>query len=147
MNHIEIRYSYFSSKAVVTINGEKISPYSELSTTLNRPYLEAFTNIIPGLDNEIFDDYQIDFYGKAYPYKLLLKTASKSEFCKEIRFHEIESLYKPKELVERLSAISEQNSISVEKPRVITVYNLSALSIPQSSCLVAAESPKADIGR
>lgn len=146
MNHIEIRYSYFSSKAVVTINGEKISPYSELSTTLNRPYLEAFTNIIPGLDNEIFDDYQIDFYGKAYPYKLLLKTASKSEFCKEIRFHEIESLYKPKELVERLSAISEQNSISVEKPRVITVYNLSALSIPQSSCLVAAESPKADIG-
>lgn len=146
MNHIEIRYSYFSSKADVTINGEKISPYSELTTTLNRPYLEAFTNIISGLDNEIFDDYQIDFYGKFYPYKLLLKSASKSEFCKEIRFHEIESLYKPKELVERLSAISEQNSISVEKPRVITVYNSSALSIPQSSCLIAAESPKADIG-
>lgn len=146
MNHIEIRYSYFSSKVDVTINGEKISPYSELTTTLNRPYLEAFTNIISGLDNEIFDDYQIDFYGKAYPYKLLLKTASKSEFCKEICFHEIESLYKPKELVERLSAISEQNSVSVEKPRVITVYNSSTLSIPQSSCLVAAESPKADIG-
>ena len=79
MNHIEIRYSYFSSKAEITINGEKVSPYSELTTTINRPYLEAFPNIISGLDNEIFDDYQIDFYGKLYPYKLLLTTSSKSE--------------------------------------------------------------------
>lgn len=107
MNRVEIKYSYFSSKAAVTINGEEISPYSELTMTLNRPYLEGFYNIISGLDNEIFDDYQIDFYGNQYPYQLLLVTSGKSEFCKEICFHEIESLYDPINLLKRLTIISE----------------------------------------
>ena len=39
MNHIIIRYSYLSAKADVTMNGEKASTYSDLSTTLNRPFL------------------------------------------------------------------------------------------------------------
>lgn len=146
MNHIEIRYSYFSSKAEITINGEKVSPYSELTTTINRPYLEAFPNIISGLDNEIFDDYQIDFYGKLYPYKLLLTASSKSEFCKAIHFHEIESLYAPTDLLERLAVISEQNNITVEKPVNITIYNPSNSSIPKSDYLTTVDSPKADIG-
>jgi len=146
VNQVEIRYSYFSSKAEVTINGEKVSPYSELTTTLNRPYMEAFHNIIPGLDNEIFDDYQIDFYGKLYPYKLLLTTSGQSEFCKAIQHHEIESLYDPSELLERLAIISEQNNITVEKNANITVYNPSNSSVPKSDYLSIVDSPKADIG-
>ena len=66
MNHIIIRYSYLSVKAEVTMNGEKVSPYSKLSTTLNSPFLETFERIIPELDNEIFDDYVIDFYGTSF---------------------------------------------------------------------------------
>ena len=50
MNHIIIRYSYLSAKADVTMNGEKASTYSDLSTTLNRPFLEAFERIIPALE-------------------------------------------------------------------------------------------------
>ena len=146
MNQVEIRYSYFSSKAEVMINGEKVSPYSELTTTLNRPYMEAFHNIISGLDNEIFDDYQIDFYGKLYPYKLLLTTSSQSEFCKAIHHHEIESLYAPSEILERLAIISEQNNIAVEKNANITVYNPTNLFVPNSDYLSTVDSPKADIG-
>ena len=97
MNHIIIRYSYLSVKAEVTMNGEKASPYSKLSTTLNCPFLEAFERIIPGLDNEIFDDYVIDFYGTSFQYKLLERTSAKSEFCKEIRFNEIDSLISKEE--------------------------------------------------
>lgn len=146
VNQVGIRYSYFSGKADVTINGEKISPYSELSSTLNRPFLESFSNIIPGLDNEIFDDYQIDFYGMLYQYKLFLTVSRKSEFCKKVRFHEIESLYSPTNLLERLSAISEQNNITVEKPVDISIYNIANSSIPKYSCLKIVNSPKADIG-
>lgn len=146
MNQIEIRYSYFSDKAEVMINGEKVSPYSELTTILNRPYMETFHSIISGLDNEIFDDYQIDFYGKLYPYKLLLTTSSQSEFCKAIRHHEIESLYEPSEILERLTIISEQNNITIEKNINITVYNPSHLFVPKNSYLYNVDSPKADIG-
>lgn len=146
MNHVEIKYSYYSIKASVTINGEEISPYSELTMTLNRPYLEGFYNIISGLDNEIFDDYQIDFYGNQFPYQLLLASSGKSEFCKEIRFHEIESLYDPINLLERLIVISEQNNITVEKSANITIYNPANSFIPKDDYLIAVDTPKADVG-
>lgn len=146
MNHIVIRYSYLSAKAEVTMNGEKASPYSELSTTLNRPFLEAFERIIPGLDNEIFDDYVIDFYGTAFQHKLLEGTTGKSEFCKEIRFNEIESLISKESLMERLSAISSQCNISIDKPASLMIYNPANVAVPQKTELVTTDNPNADIG-
>lgn len=146
MNHIVIRYSYLSAKAEVTMNGEKASPYSELSTTLNRPFLEAFERIIPGLDNEIFDDYVIDFYGTAFQQKLLEGTTGKSEFCKEIRFNEIESLISKESLMERLSAISSQCNISIDKPASLMIYNPANVAVPQKTELVTTDNPNADIG-
>ena len=146
MNHIVIRYSYLSAKAEVTMNGEKASPYSELSTTLNRPFLEAFEKIIPGLDNEIFDDYVIDFYGTAFQHKLLEGTTGKSEFCKEIRFNEIESLISKESLMERLSAISSQCNISIDKPVSLMIYNPANVAVPQKTELVTTDNQNADIG-
>lgn len=146
MNHIIIRYSYLSAKAEVTMNGEKASPYSELSSTLNRPFLEAFERIIPGLDNEIFDDYVIDFYGTAFQHKLLEGTSGKSEFCKEIRFNEIESLISKESLMERLSAISSQCNISIDKPASLMIYNPANAAVPQKTELVITDNPNADIG-
>ena len=146
MNHIVIRYSYLSTKAEVTINGEKASPYSELSSTLNRPFLEAFERIIPGLDNEIFDDYVIDFYGSAFQYKLLKKVSVKSEFCREIHFNEIDSLISKEALLERLSAISSQCNICIDEPASLTIYNPANVSFPQKEGFVSAETPPADIG-
>lgn len=146
MNHIVIRYSYLSAKAEVTMNGEKASPYSELSTTLNRPFLEAFEKIIPGLDNEIFDDYVIDFYGTAFQHRLLEGTTGKSEFCKEIRFNEIESLISKESLMERLSAISSQCNISIDKPASLMIYNPANVAVPQKTELVTTDNQNADIG-
>ena len=146
MNHIVIRYSYLSAKAEVTMNGEKASPYSELSTTLNRPFLETFERIIPGLDNEIFDDYVIDFYGTVFQHKLLVGTTGKSEFCKEIRFNEIESLLSKESLMERLSAISSQCNISIDKPSALMIYNPANIAIPQKAEFVFTDNQSADIG-
>ena len=66
MNHIKIKYSYFSQKAELIMNGEKASPYSESVAVLNHPFLESVPNIIQSLDNEVFDDYDIYLYGKEF---------------------------------------------------------------------------------
>lgn len=146
MNHIVIRYSYLSTKADVTMNGEKLSPYSKLSTTLNHPFLETFEEIIPELDNEIFDDYVIDLYGSSFQHKLLKQTSNKSEFCKEIRCKKIISLSSKEILIERLSAISSQCNISINKPKFLMIYNLANVSIPPESRFISTENPNADIG-
>ena len=46
MNHIEIKYSYFSQKAEFLMNREKVSPYSELASIGNSPFLEAVASIM-----------------------------------------------------------------------------------------------------
>ena len=71
---------------------------------------------------------------------------NKSVFCKAIHHHEIESLYDPSELLERLSIYSEQNDITVEKTANITVYNPSNSSVPKSDYLATVDNPNADIG-
>lgn len=82
MNHIEIKYSYFSQKAEFLMNREKVSPYSELASIGNSPFLEAVASIIHCLDNEVFDDYEIDLYATDFQYELLSAIARKSEYCK-----------------------------------------------------------------
>ena len=146
MNHIVIRYSYLSAKAEVTMNGEKASPYGELSSTLNCPFIESFSRIIPELDNEIFDDYVIDFYGTSFQYKLLMGTIAKSEFCKEIRFNEIQSLISKEALLERLSTISSECNISINKPSSLILYNLGNVPIPQKLGIIVTDNTNADIG-
>ena len=146
MNHIIIRYTYLSAKAEVIMNGEKASTYSDLSTILNRPFLEAFERIIPALDNEIFDNYVIDFYGTAFQYKLLEGAIEKSEFCNEIRFNEIESLISKEHLMERLSVISSHYNISIDKPVSLMIYNATNVVVPQKTEFVTIDNLNADIG-
>ncbi|MFQ6948272.1 MAG: Ig domain-containing protein [Blautia hansenii] len=122
MNHIEIKYSYFSQKAELMINGEQASPYSKLVAILNRPFLEALSDIIPCLDNEIFDEYDIDLYSSEFQYELLIMMAKGSEYCKNIRFFEIESLLPKKELVEQICYLGEKNNIFVERKKEVKVY-------------------------
>ena len=146
MNHIIIRYSYLSIKAEVMMNGEKASPYSELANILNRPFIESFNKIIPGLDNEIFDDYIVDFYGTAFQYQLLMNGSNTSEFCKEIHFNEIESLLPKEILLNRLAFISSENNVSIDKPSTMRVYNSTDYTIPNREAFICVDNPCADIG-
>lgn len=147
MNHIEIKYSYFSQKAELILNGEKASPYSESVAALNRPFLEAVPTIIQILDNEVFDDYDIDLYGIEFQYKLLLSVAKKSEYCKDIRYFPIESLLPKEKLMERISDLGEQNKIVIGKREPSKVYfsNDKYMSLPEAE-FIYTEIPSADIG-
>ena len=64
MNIVQIKCTYFSSKIDVLLNSEPLSPYSELSTIIKRPFIESAPQIIKGLDAEIFDDYKCIIYYK-----------------------------------------------------------------------------------
>ncbi len=147
MNHIELKYSYFSQKAELIMNGEKASPYSESVAVLNRPFLEAIPNIIQSLDNEVFDDYDIDLYGTKYQYELFIFMAGKSEYCKKIHFFSIESLLPKVKLIEKISDLGEQNKIVIEKREPSKVYfsNGKCMNLPKTE-FVYTEIPSADIG-
>lgn len=147
MNCIEIRYSYFSNKPTITINGEELSPYSNLISLFNCSFFENISAIISGFDNEIFDDYEIELFGSLYQYKLLLDVSKQSEFCKGIHLHKIESLYQQDELQNRLSSLCQKNQLLVEKPPMLTIYTaLPPHEIPTQKGIKFTDVPNADIG-
>lgn len=146
MNQVVIHYSYSTQKPNLQINGETISPYSELATVLNRPFLDACPLIIRGLDREVFDEYEIDFYATVFQYEMMLAMKDSSDFCKEIRFHEMESLYPKNVLMERLSFISSQHGITIDPPKKIIVFCQKNILIPSELIYERVESPNADIG-
>ena len=121
MNTVELRYTYLSKTAELNINGEKISPYSDLSRIMNRSFIESSSLIIQGLDKEIFDDYELDIYSKEFQYEVIRHFAQRSEYCKSVHFHIIDSLLSEKELLERLSYIGEHHNISVSTEQVIKI--------------------------
>ncbi len=147
MNHVEIKYSYLTNNPNVWIDGEKANPYSELISVLGRPFLEGVSQIIYCLDNEIFDDYKVDLYATEFQYELLRSFAAESEYCKEICFHEIESLYPKHKLLERISAICKQSNIPFENNISMKVYwsnNDIVANLPHK--FVHTTTPIADVG-
>ena len=62
MNNITIKNSYLTQKIELRINGEEISQYSRLAALSNAYLKQYMENLISNLDNEVFDDYNIDFY-------------------------------------------------------------------------------------
>lgn len=146
MNHIEVRYSYFSQKAELRVNGEKASPYSEIAAILNRPFLEIAMHIIKDLDKEIFDDYEIDLYASEFQYEVLSSIIKESEYCRAINFHQMESLLPKGEIIERLSYLGKQNNICIDNSPEIKIYCSNDINISEYRGLQRVEVPNADIG-
>lgn len=124
MNYIEIKYSFWGSKATITINGEKVSTYSEMTVLMNQPFHEIGTKIISMLDKEIYDAYEINFYGMKYQYLVLEDCRKHSELCQKIVFNELSETDKDvwnyafiMELAEKyqLQVMREKTSIDVHQ--------------------------------
>lgn len=147
MNQVKIKYTYLTAKPDVWIDGEKANPYSELNSILGRPFLESAPQIVACLDSEIYDDYQLDLYATKFQCEMLRSFAAKSEYCKKICFHEIETLYPKHKLLERLSVICRQNNIPFQHNIPMKVYSLNgsiAKQFPDE--VVHTEVPCADVG-
>lgn len=144
MNSVEIRYSYLSQKAQLYINGEKASPYSKVSALLGRSFIESAEHIVGSLDEEIYDEYEIDFYGSDFQYKILAGMVKNSEYCKNIRFHETDSLFSREGLIQRLKSVGENHNISVDSCESLKIYCSDDIAI--SRYFKRTDTPDADIG-
>ena len=113
----------------------------------NSPFLEAVASIIHCLDNEVFDDYEIDLYATDFQYELLSAIARESEYCKNIRLFSMESLLPKEKLFERIFDIGRQNNITVDQGENAKVYFSGGMHIvlPKKG-FVNTDTPCADIG-
>lgn len=71
MNNIVITCSYINPFMDIRINNETVSPYSELATIAHKPFHQIANILLKEIDNEVFDDYEIDYHATTFQYKIL----------------------------------------------------------------------------
>lgn len=148
MNNIIMRYTAFSQKAEVSINEEPLSPYSELFSLLIRPFHEIVEDILPIFDKEIFDNYEIDFYGVEFQYELLNSCVEKSEYCKKITYHEMNRTFAIQDCLERLQELCKKYSVAAAEPEKVRVFYGETVGqhFGHPASVLAVTDPMAEIG-
>lgn len=129
MNIVKLTQSKTSPTIKAEINGENVSNFSDLTTTLQAPFLDAADKIIAQLDVEIYDEYQIVFSGYFFQYKALSDYAEKSPYCKNVIYDEAVSFYTENETEQVFSTMCNNHNLSV-KPIVKYVSVYSTISLP-----------------
>lgn len=147
MNNITIKNSYLTQKIELRINGEEISQYSRLAALSNAYLKQYMENLISNLDNEVFDDYNIDFYGYKFMYELLCINAEKSEYCKEINYYSMDMAETPQNLMSELGKIAEVHNVKINKNLYATLYtNIIDVGVNDKEYIRKVDDLSADIG-
>lgn len=147
MNIVQIKCTYFSSKIDVLLNSEPLSPYSELSTIIKRPFIESAPQIIKGLDAEIFDDYKIECQMSEFQYEVIRTESLNSEFCKAVEYVISPASLSPQQLYQELIEIGQSNGLRLDERKEVTVYSSSPdYYVPKDGGYNCVPEPVADVG-
>lgn len=111
MNNVSIKYSYLSQHCNMEINGAEIGVYSNLSSICSRPFSESVPFINKGLDEELGDDYSIDYYSLSFQCNILKSFAENSEYCKGINYHNMDTVFSARDVYIRLSQLCDKYEI------------------------------------
>lgn len=135
MSNVSIRYSYLSQKSKMEINGAEIGVYSNLSSICSRPFSESVPFIIKGLNEELGDDYTIDYYSLPFQCNILKSFAEGSEYCKGINYHVMDGAFSARDVYARLSQLCDkyelQHSISTATKAYVEDDALMVPAIPE----------------
>lgn len=122
MNNIVITCSYITPFMDIRINTETVSPYSELATIAHRPFHQIANILLKEIDNEVFDDYEIDCHATTFQYEILKHYMQDSEFCQNIYFHDITKDQNIKDITARLFEIGNCYGVDAIQQDIISVY-------------------------
>lgn len=130
MNKITFKCSYLTKQISLSINGEAVSPYSNLFALCNRSFEELAFNLLKNLDNEIYDDYEIDMFSSEFQFEILKSFQSESEFCKKIHQYNMDMLMDSDQILDSLSLMNDKYNLQIQNKNLIKVIADADVIIP-----------------
>lgn len=88
-NIVEILYPQGERFPQISINGEKISRYMELSDLIYDDMFNWAAQMFQSMDDELCESYTVQLTGHPFHYEILSALKEKSEYCAEILFTEV----------------------------------------------------------
>lgn len=147
MNIVSIKYSYLTQQSQIEINGSEIGAYSNLSTVTNKPFSESVPFIVKRLDEELYDDYMIDYYALPFQCNILKSFVKNAEYCKKVIDHPINTCFSVREIFAKLSDLSKKYELQLAMPVTTKVFvEDEHIFIPSSVGIERVDPVVADVG-
>ena len=146
MNRITIKQSNLAQYCWITVNNTEIGNYSDLFTIANRPFGDVAANFLKCLDEELYEDYVVDYYAFPFQGRILQSFRNKSQFCREVHLHEMETLFSVEVIWEKISEIVATYKLQLEVPAAVNTYAEGGIEIPNNSFFKETDADSAELG-
>jgi len=133
MNRVSITFSPLKRYPQISIDGDHISPYSDLASCENKDLHVSASRIFKLLDEELGNEYQIDMQATPFQVELMSSLAKQSEFCTGVNGTEIPLQFSIDEVVVFASKLVSNYSLSVDSN---TDIKASGGAVEQLHCAV-----------
>ena len=85
MNKVLIQYETLKRYCEVSINGERVSEYSDIAGCETKDLHICGSRLLNLLDSEIGDDYELTMYADPFLVSMMGGLADNSEWCKGVK--------------------------------------------------------------
>lgn len=113
MNHVTITYQPLRRYPTIAIDGDHISPYSDLASCENKDLHVCAARLLRLLDDEIGGDYDIEMVATPFHIAFVSMLAENSELCKGVRGSSIPMHFDIDEIISFAKSIIQNHSFDV----------------------------------
>lgn len=121
MNAVSISFEPLKRYARIFIDGDHISPYSDLASCENKDLHVCGKRLLKLLDDEIGSEYKIDIVGSQFQIDLLSALRERSEYCVALQGTPSELAFEIKETVEFAANLNSKYSFGLDQETMVGI--------------------------
>lgn len=144
MNRITIKSSDGLRPAEILVNGAAVSPYSNLASLARQPFDIFLQQLFPTLDNEIYDDYELEYEATAFQVNLLKSQAGSSSFCRQLTVRTV-NVEPARSAAAALTELCRKNRLRCDEVKKLRLYTEAALPAGSLTHCVQSDAARADV--
>ncbi len=123
MNYVSIQQSHNDNSLEIFINGEAVSSYSDLNAISKHNFFDFSKRLFGLLDNEIFDEYEVEYKGTPFQCSILQAQKTKSNLCKLVKYMSDDFSECLKTQINSYKAICKRNGIYFSYDKSIKIFS------------------------
>lgn len=143
MNHVKIVFEPLHRFAAISIDGVRISQYSDLAMCESKDMHVCGVKLFQMLDDEINDKYQVQVEADEELVNMLAALSEQSDFCVSVQGTAVNSLFSVDEITTYAAQINAKYNLSVNGDYSLKVAGDATASLPDH--MVVSDLEQADL--
>lgn len=115
MNTVSVRFEPLKRYPVISVDGETVSPYSDLAGCENKDLHVCGKRLLKLLDEELGNEYRIELTGSRFQIEMLSALEKESAFCAEVRGKDPGMAFNANEILEFARGLCNKYGYDIDR--------------------------------